>query len=283
MCKVEEKLFRAERHEKQAGYVLLGVLILLAVFLMALAVAAPRVATEIQRDRETELYHRGQQYTRAIRLYYKRFGKYPSSVDQLEHTNNVRFLRKRYKDPITGADEWRIIHFGEAKLRAENPYLIPPEFGNGAAATYALSGPGSPISAVSQGFSAAGNAAPSVGFSAIQANGAAATPQTAAQPASADPTSTATSTGSSGQTLGGLGIIGVASLSPKKSLREYKRQKHYNEWEFTYDASLETMGSAGLGPAQVTQPVLMPSATQPGPGAQTPAQPDPAAQNPVQQ
>jgi hypothetical protein len=31
-------------------------------------------------------------------------------------TNEIRFLRKRYKDPITGQDDWRLIHMGEAKV-----------------------------------------------------------------------------------------------------------------------------------------------------------------------
>src|SRR5277367_1397440 len=56
------------------------------------------------------------QYTRAIKLYYKKFGRYPISLDQLENSNNIRFLRKRYKDPFTGKADWRMIHVGEAKV-----------------------------------------------------------------------------------------------------------------------------------------------------------------------
>ena len=92
------------------------VLFLMVLLLIALAVAAPKVAISIQREREIELVHRGDQYKRAIKLYYKKFGAYPSSIDQLMNTNQVRFLRKRYTDPITGKNDWRLIYMGQAKV-----------------------------------------------------------------------------------------------------------------------------------------------------------------------
>ena len=98
------------------GFVLLGVLILVALFSLFLAIAAPIMAKSIERDKEVEAVERGKQYTQAIRRYYKRFGAYPTTIQQLESTNNVRFLRKRYIDPITGKDDWRLIHVGEAKV-----------------------------------------------------------------------------------------------------------------------------------------------------------------------
>src|SRR5271170_7809520 len=98
------------------GFVLIGVLFLVVVILIMLAMAAPKIATSIKRDKELELYHRGMQYTRAIKLYYKKFGHYPTTLDQLENTNNIRFLRKKYTDPFTGKADWRLIHVGEAKV-----------------------------------------------------------------------------------------------------------------------------------------------------------------------
>jgi hypothetical protein len=32
-----------------------------------------------------------------------------------------------------------------------------------------------------------------------------------------------------------MGIIGVESTSPKLAILEYKKKKHFNEWEFVYD------------------------------------------------
>ena len=55
-----------------------------------------------QRDQELETMHRGQQYIRAVQLYYRKFRRFPPNVDALEDTNMQRFLRKRYADPLTG-------------------------------------------------------------------------------------------------------------------------------------------------------------------------------------
>jgi type II secretory pathway pseudopilin PulG len=107
---------RPEPTTAEDGYLLLTVLVMVFLLLLALSVAAPKVAKQIQRDKEEEAIQRGLQYKRAIRLYYKKFGAYPSDIKQLENTNQIRFLRKRYKDPITGQDDWRLIHMGEAKV-----------------------------------------------------------------------------------------------------------------------------------------------------------------------
>ncbi len=93
---------------------------LIAIFLMALlvislAIAAPQVAKSIQRDRDLETYHRGMQYRRAIQLYYRKFNAYPPNVDALVETNDVRFLRKKYLDPITSKDDWKPVLFGQNK------------------------------------------------------------------------------------------------------------------------------------------------------------------------
>ncbi len=126
--------------DPENGYLLIGALFLVAVVLITLAVAAPQVASEIQRDKELELYHRGLQYQHAIRLYYKKFGRYPNNLEQLEKTNEIRFLRKRYKDPVTGKDEWRMIHFGEQKVKTTGLFGQPIA----ATGTNGLSTPGTP-------------------------------------------------------------------------------------------------------------------------------------------
>ncbi len=72
----------------------------------------PRVAFEAQRDREQLLIDRGEQYSRAIQLYVRKFNRYPADFDALDNTQNLRFLRQHYVDPMTGKDEWRLIHVG---------------------------------------------------------------------------------------------------------------------------------------------------------------------------
>ncbi|MGA8159171.1 MAG: hypothetical protein WCB76_00075, partial [Acidobacteriaceae bacterium] len=85
--------------------------------LISVAVAAPKMARSIQRDKELETIHRGEQYRRAIQLYYRKFGNYPTSIDQLVETNQIRFLRKKYADPLTGKDDWKPVYFGHAHVR----------------------------------------------------------------------------------------------------------------------------------------------------------------------
>jgi hypothetical protein len=41
-------------------------------------------------------------------------------------------------------------------------------------------------------------------------------------------------------------MIGIASMSHKASIKEFKKQKHYNEWEFVYDPLLERL-TGGTG------------------------------------
>ena len=80
-------------HEEQ-GYILLAAIFFLTLLVLSLAVAAPRVAKSIQRDRELETFHRGMQYRRAIQLYYRKFHAYPPNVEALVNTNDIRFLRQ---------------------------------------------------------------------------------------------------------------------------------------------------------------------------------------------
>ena len=69
-----------------------------------IAAAVPVYQMQAKRDLEEELIFRGGEYTRAIQKYRRKFGVYPNSVDQLVSTNGLRFLRRAYKDPITGKD-----------------------------------------------------------------------------------------------------------------------------------------------------------------------------------
>src|SRR5512140_2731100 len=94
---------------------LLAIMVLLILALIALTVTAPYIVTQAKRDREEELIHRGQAYSKAIKRYYKRFGRYPTSLAELQNTQNLKFLRKLYKDPMTPDGEWRVIHYGESK------------------------------------------------------------------------------------------------------------------------------------------------------------------------
>src|SRR5580765_7748460 len=99
----------------ERGYVLLALLLFVALLTIGLLVAVQNIESQIKRDREEELIHRGVQYSRAVRHYFKKFGRYPSRMEELENTNNIRFLRKRYKDPMTGKD-FRPLHMTDVQM-----------------------------------------------------------------------------------------------------------------------------------------------------------------------
>lgn len=100
------------RRHAQGGFAMLLVFVMAASIALMLYRELPRVAFEAQRNKEDQLIERGEQYSRAIQVYYRKFKKYPASLDELENTNNIRFLRRRYVDPMTGKNEWRLIHYG---------------------------------------------------------------------------------------------------------------------------------------------------------------------------
>jgi type II secretory pathway pseudopilin PulG len=101
----------------QRGYVLITLILFVALLAIAMTALAPVISQQIKRDREEELVHRGTQYSRAIKHYMKKLNKYPNSIEDLENTNNIRYLRKRYKDPITGKD-FKLLHMGEVQSLA---------------------------------------------------------------------------------------------------------------------------------------------------------------------
>ncbi len=108
------------KRQKESGFALLMVFVMAAVIAIGLYYEMPRVAFESQRAREQLLVDRGMQYRRAIQLFYRKFGRYPASMDDLESTNNIRFLRHKYKDPMTGKDDWRIIHIGPGGILTDS-------------------------------------------------------------------------------------------------------------------------------------------------------------------
>jgi type II secretory pathway pseudopilin PulG len=89
---------------RERGYAMAALLVALAVMAVLMSVALPVWRHDAQREKEEELVFRGQQYVRAIRLFRAKTNTLPMRVDDLVQQ---RFLRKRYKDPITNADfEW---------------------------------------------------------------------------------------------------------------------------------------------------------------------------------
>ena len=55
----------------------------------------------------------------------KQFNHYPTSIDAHENSNNMRFLRKRYKDPITGK-EFKLLYYGDLETFYQNNSSLSP-------------------------------------------------------------------------------------------------------------------------------------------------------------
>src|SRR5258707_15849949 len=107
---------------QESGYVLLAVMLVLTLMLIALSMEAPRIVQQIKREKEEELIHRGKDYATAVkRFVHKNGGRYPTSIEQLENTNHIRFLRKKYVDPMTGESDWKMVHVGEAQINIPTP------------------------------------------------------------------------------------------------------------------------------------------------------------------
>lgn len=97
------------------GYILITLILFVALLAISMAILAPVISQQIKRDREEELIHRGVQYSRAIKHYVKKFGRYPTRIEDLENTNNLRYLRRRYKDPVTHTD-FKILRMGDVQM-----------------------------------------------------------------------------------------------------------------------------------------------------------------------
>jgi hypothetical protein len=113
-------------HRCDSGFALLFVFLLAAAIAISLYMEMPRMVFESQRELEATLIDRGEQYRRAIQLYYRKTGTYPPSLDALENTNGMRFLRRRYPDPMTGKDDWRLVHIGPGGVLTDSLVTKPP-------------------------------------------------------------------------------------------------------------------------------------------------------------
>lgn len=88
---------------------MVAVLVAIAVMSVFLSVALPVWRTLAQREKEEELLWRGQQYARAILLYQRKTSAPgPPNIDLLV---DQRFLRRKYKDPITN-DDFELVAVG---------------------------------------------------------------------------------------------------------------------------------------------------------------------------
>jgi len=182
--------------KREQGYALAVLLVGIAVMSILLTEAMPVWHQEVQREKEAELIFRGEQYCHAIILFQHKYGPVlPPNVDVLVQQ---KFLRRKYKDPMTGRD-FQPIYQAMATQPGAMPGAVPG--GTPGGATGAPGGLDSTTGGVT--------GAPASGVG---------TPQ---QPGTIG-------TGAQG------GLIGVVSTSKATSIRIYNGYDHYNQWAFIY-------------------------------------------------
>lgn len=232
---------------------MMTLLLMMALMVIFAAVIVPSITFDIKRDREEELIHRGVQYSRAIRAYYKKFGRYPTKIEDLENTNNLRYLRKRYKDPMNCKNakcaDFKLLHFGEVQMSLSGIGGGSIPGANPVGTTGGMNGgPGGLGQPSALGGSTGFGANSGSPFGQNQPAAAGATqpgsdPSQPGAPTPADgtepnPTAVGNSPGStqigSGQIIGGP-IVGVATTSKDKTIREFNHKKKYKDWVFVYD------------------------------------------------
>ncbi len=203
-----------------------ALLIGLSIMAIMMTVVMPVWKQQVRREKEEELIFRGKQYVHAIGLYQKKVANtFPPNIDLLVEQ---RFLRKKFKDPITNDD------FVPIPVGGAIPGQAAPAPGQRGAA--GSTGPGST--------GGPGATGPNSGGTQTGGRG------------SGPPASSVTSPGQSA-----AGIMGVTSKSKEQSIRLYNGRGHYNEWAFLYVQAQQAPGAGAGGtvnPGQRGQPGQQP-------------------------
>ena len=235
---------------RDAGYALLTLVLFATLVLLSALTAAPSILTQGRREREAEMIWRGNQYIRGIRMYYRKTGRFPQSLEDLTKPKmgSLRFMRKAYKDPMNPVDgSWRLIYVGPSGqlINSSKRRQPPPTTGQGG-----TSMPGTP--AASTGTDPQGvSSAPGAGCG-----------------------NTGSKLGSEGTIIGG-NIIGVGSTINRASIRVYEDGRNYCQWEFVWDPSKDAQGAGQPGMqtgAPIGSPIGSPPNPSPGSGFPGPGQ-----------
>jgi type II secretory pathway pseudopilin PulG len=219
-----------------------ALLVALSIMAVMMTVAMPVWKQASQREKEDELVFRGLQYVHAIGMFQRKYANaYPPNIDVLVEQ---RFLRKKYKDPITN-DDFAPIPVGQGlpgsgQRGTQNSGTSSGAGGRGSSGTSGATSSAGPSSSTQTG---RGTTAPATGLGSPPG-------------------------GTGIQTT--AGISGVTSKSKDASIRLYNGRSHYNEWAFVYTPQIQAAGLGGVpgsaAPGQRGGPPGAPGA--PGPPGQ---------------
>lgn len=123
------------------GFTYLTMLFAVALIGLVLALTGEVWQTTAKREKEAELLYVGTQYRLAIGRYYLHGpAQYPPTLKSLlkdeRQARTERYLRRLYRDPITGKDEWGLVKTPTGEIMgvyslSDEPPLKTAEFGPG--------------------------------------------------------------------------------------------------------------------------------------------------------
>lgn len=128
----------------QHGYAMVALMVAMSIMAIMMTVALPTWHQVTQREKEAELIFRGQQYARAIGLFQRKSGPgvLPPNIDALV---DGHYLRKKYKDPITGGDFDVLLAGTSAPAPGGSTGTPTPQTGStGRGSTSTMSSPATP-------------------------------------------------------------------------------------------------------------------------------------------
>jgi type II secretory pathway pseudopilin PulG len=231
------------RTKPDAGYAMAALLAVIAIWSVVWLLAVPVWKQAVQREKEEELIWRAGQYARAVALYQRKYANaFPPTVDVLMRE---KFLRKKYKDPITKGD-FRLLSPVELQtmpgMTTTTPG-IPGRTGPGGAGQPRL--PGGNTGMPGTGLPG-GNVPP---------EGLPTGPGLSPRPGGfSQPTGLGPNAGPAG------GIAAAVSKSTAQSIKVFKNRRQYNQWIVTVQ---DVMPRGGVG----IQPGQQPGQVPPGAGA----------------
>lgn len=267
VSRANRRVSRPCRRSQESGFAYLMAMFLVLAMIIASQVALRNMYTLGQRAREDDMIWRGNQYTRAIRLYYRKTGHYPQDLDALKSgLPELHFLRyAAYKDPMnkSGDGAWRFIYVnGAGQIIGSVRYATLQQMAimdlNGGQIPLGVSlgaNIGTPVSSMPSGTGGASNANPQSQTSAPGSN-------PAGQPQSGSPNDNSaggaqpppsTQSGSSDQPINPLALlkptgpvdgpvigafltgVGGGTKSDAPSIKVFNGGKKYQDWEFIWN------------------------------------------------
>lgn len=256
---------------RESGYAYLLALFLVMAMIIGSQAVLENLATQGRRMREQQMIWRGEQWERAIRLYYHKTGKYPQSTDDLETgMAELHFLRiEAYKDPMNQDDgSWRLIYVNASgQISCSTKYatlqqMALLDLNNGTIPPGATLPGAVPVSTIASASSTQSGMFGQSPFSSSSASTQTAGPQTAApqgaqsgqqsnQQSGQQSDQQSSSPDSNGQPVNPLALLkptgpcdgpviggfltGVAGKVDSPSVKIYKGGKKYINWEFIWN------------------------------------------------